>query len=153
MGIFDWFKKEQKISKSDLEEQIYCLDKLADILLNSETLGMTGMGRCEKMASIMYSYKNIFVHFYENEFKYGNSSKFISESEKARYILTSCSVLSDKHSRLMCLSQLPNNWKESLLPIKILMDDPLDGPKLKKISKTIDGITNSINIMSTYIKH
>lgn len=148
MGIFNWFKRNQKISKTDLEEQIYCLDKLAKIFLNSETLRMTGMGRCEKMAGVMQSYKSIFVHFYENEFHYGNSEKFISESEKARYILSSCSVLSDKHSRMMCLSQLPNNWKESLLPIKILMDDPFDGPKLRKISKTIDGITNSINIIS-----
>lgn len=146
MGLFDFFKKTlSPINSSDLAEQIRAFDKLSGIFLNSPTLKSTGMGRCEKMASVFVSYKCIFAYFFENEFKFGDALMFIKENEQLRYLLT-VQGLTQPESRNGILKNLPSNWEDTLRTISILrMAEP---DSITRMQPYIDRITKTINILS-----
>jgi hypothetical protein len=146
MGLFDFKKKASSpVSESETTGQMLAFDKLAEIFLSSPILQSTGMGRCEKMASAILSYKCIFAYLFEHEFKFGEASNFIKENEKIRYILTS-QGLTQSESRKGILLNLPSNWQDILKTISILrMAEP---DKISQIQDDIDGITKTINILS-----
>ena len=148
MGLFDLFKKKSSaadIGKEELESQIRALDKLSKVFHNSPFLRAQGMGRSDKMASVLLSYKCIFVYFYGTVYDYGDPLQFIGNDEGRRFILTT-QGLEQPATRSNILSALPSNWQDTLNVITQLRR--AEPREFDALQDEIDGIGNSIGIFS-----
>lgn len=144
----DLFKKKDKdnvISKEDLEKQIKAMEKLSNIFMTSPILRAQGMGRSEKMASVLKSYKCIFAYFYSDEFKYGRVDSLLSQDEKLRYEMISIGV-QNPTKRAAFLRDLPTNWQDVLKVISLIrIAEPVE---INLISSEIDDIGKSMSLLS-----
>ena len=151
MGIFDLFKKKSSaadIGKEDLESQIHALDKLSTVFRNSPFLNAQGMGRSEKMASVLLSYKCIFAYFYGVVYDYGDPLPFFENNDSddgLRFVLTTTAI-ENPATRGSILRELPSNWQDTLnLITQLRKAEPWE---FDAMQNEIDGIGKSIGIFS-----
>lgn len=150
MGLFDIFKHKAsipsaEISKGELEKQIRALDKLSQIFRNSPFLNAQGMGRSEKMASILVSYKCIFAYFYGVVYDYGDPLQFFGNDDDMRFVLTTTAI-EQPGNRSNILRALPANWQDTMKVVDSLrIAEPAE---FDAIQSEIDGIGRSISIFS-----
>ena len=97
------------------------------------------------MASVLVSYKCIFVYFYGTVYDYGDPLQFISNDEGVRFILTT-QGLEQPATRSNILSALPSNWQDTLNVITQLRR--AEPREFDALQDEIDGIGKSIGIFS-----
>lgn len=148
MGFMDLFKKSSKegaIPKQDLEKQIRAMESLAKVFLSSSILRSQGMGRSEKMASVLRSYKSIFAYFYSDEFKYGSVDSLLNQDERIRYQMVAVGM-KNPTNRAAFLRDLPSNWQDVLKVVNLIkIAEPKD---ISTIQSDIDAIGNTMLILS-----
>ena len=145
MDLFKKSSKEGAIPKQDLEKQIRAMESLAKVFLSSPILRSQGMGRSEKMASVLRSYKSIFAYFYSNVFRYGNIDSLLNQDEIFRYQMVA-SGMSIPTNRAAFLRDLPSNWQDVLKVVNLIKIAEPEG--IAAIQSEIDAIGNSMLILS-----
>lgn len=136
-------------SSSSLSYHIGTLKEVQKIFAESVILRSTGNGRSEKMVSITKSYICILVFVYENVYKYGSSSTFITPELQTHYMLN-CLVLNDLSKRKEVLDELLGNWKDVLQTLGFMKMDTTDGSKIRAIQSDIDKVTACFDYFSTH---